>query len=419
MKLFNYRQELLQISVLVFLVAVSGRILMHGFAEYYLQDVFDGNNSSIDSVLSWYENHSKGAYLKAKILEEVQPEKAEALLHQAIFTNPTDARPLTVLARIIAPVNKGIADELVTLASSKMPANKSVHLRAANYWIERQQLDKALDAWHMALSVNAGLGQQIFPVLFRVLKNEEIQRYLLPFALNPPPWWESFVTYTVKNAQDISIVSRLHQLRNQSEVPLSDKERIMLVNRYIKDKQWQQAYLVWVEGLSLTQRANLATVYDGSCESVDKSEPFGWQMSSTRYTKTTVRRTIGVDGESALQIKFDKEEMRYHHLYQYLLLPPGDYQFTATKRTEKLAGRGRVKWFIRCSDLTKNIVGESRVILPSIEWEKMQFQFSLPSSSTCSAQTLSLESIGKHAFDHKLSGVMWIDDIHIERIRLQ
>jgi len=418
MSFLKARQKLLSISLFILLVVISSRIMVHGVADYYLQQVLDGDDIAIDAVLSWKPDNSKGLYLKAKILEEVQPENAEVLLHQSIYENPTDARSLTVLARLLASTNTEAADGLVLLATSKMPANKTVHLRAANYWIERQQLDKALTSWHMALSINANLGKQLFPVFLRVLENDQIQHYLLPFALNPPGWWEGFVSFTISHADSISTVSGLHELRNHSDMDLSAIERISFVNRYIKDKQWQKAYLVWIEGLSTEQRSNLATVYDGSFEDVDSSEPFGWQMASTRFTKTAPRRTFGVDGESALQVKFDNEEMRYHHLYQYLLLPPGDYQFTATKRTDKLSGRGRIKWFVRCANTEKNVIAESRAILPSMEWEKMQFQFSIPSDNNCIAQMLSLESVGKHAFDHKLSGVMWLDNIHIERFRL-
>ena len=417
MKLSGVGEISLYIGLLVLLVLLSGRIIIHGISDYLLPAAYDGNESAIDSILSWQASNAKASYLKARTLEATDPQLSEQFIYRALDANPADVRPLAILAPIEAQRdNQVVADQLINIASTKMPANKSLHLRAASYWIEQRNLEKALDEWHKALTIAPGLGNQLFPVFQKVLENADIQAFLLPYALQPPVWWDGFVAYVTSNTKQSSSTLLLYSMRRQSETPLSADERRYLVKRAIADTNWQQAYLMWVEGLDASRRANLAGVFDGSFEYVRDKEPFGWQLSSTRYTKTSARPAFGVHGQSALMIKFNNEEFRYRHLYQRILLPAGDYSFTVNKRTRKLTGRGRLKWFVYCSEGNR-ITGESRPLLPSMEWEEMKFDFSIPEDAACSSQVLRLETIGKHAFDHKLSGELWLDDLRIERVR--
>lgn len=407
-----------KVVILLLLVLVASRMLSHGVSDYFMASAYDGSDTAIDTVLSWHANNSKGLYLKAKSLETTDPEQARALIYRALYQSPADVRPLAVLARIMAARGSSDeADHLMTLASNAMPANKSLHLRAANYWIERLDLARALHEWHLALSINPGLGNQLFPIFLRVLENPEISGVLQDYALEPPVWWDGFVAHVKANAQQATTARLLYDYRKQSHVTLSPDERQQLVERSIRDQQWKQAYLIWVEGLSPAQRKYLGGLYDGSFELTRDQQSFGWQLKSTRYTVTQVRPSYGVDGQSALMVKFNEEELHYRHLHQRLLLPPGEYLLTADKRTQKLSGRGRLRWFMRCADSNGKVIAESRPILPSMEWEQMQFTFQVPAGDACESQLLQLESVGKRPFDHKLSGVLWMDNVRIERTR--
>ena len=417
MKLSGVREISLHIGLLVLLALLTGRIIIHGISDYLLPAAYDGDESAVDSILSWQARHARASYLKAQATEQSDPQLSRQFIYRALAANPADVRPLAILASIEAQADNGaMADQLINLASARMPANKSLHLRAASYWIEQRNLEKALDEWHKALTIATELGAQLFPVFLKVLENRDIQASLMPYALQPPVWWDEFVAYVSTNTKQSSTTLLLYSMRQQSQQPLSADERRHMVKRAINDALWQQAYLIWVEGLDNSRRSSLAGVFDGSFEYARDKEPFGWQLSSTRYTKTSVRPAFGVHGKSALMIKFDNEELRYRHLYQRILLPAGDYSFSVNKRTSKLMGRGRLKWFVYCSG-DDRIAGESRALLPSMEWEKMKFDFSIPADDACSSQVLRLETIGKHAFDHKLSGVLWLDDLRIERVR--
>ena len=410
----NSRYLYLHVVLFLIFVFLSGRVLILGVADFNLKSALSGDRSALKVLLSWQPEHARGVYLQALDMQEMQPDKASKLLFRALYENPADVRPLALLASIDGrPGRVSEADNMMLLASRNMPANKALHLRAADYWVKRQQLERALQSWSLALSINKGLGKQLYPVFVRVLENDSVRVLLAPFALQPPLWWDDFIVHVALKTSGVSIIESLLSLRSKSNVSLSSTERFFLVKRNLKDGRWRQAYLIWAEGLSISQRSNLASVYDGSFELGDEAELFGWRIRSSRTTETSIRRTVGAHGLSAVRVKFDNQELRYRNLSQYILLPSGEYTFKADKRTHKLSGRGRLKWFIRCADEETSVIGESRALIPSREWERAQFDFTVP--GTCGAQLLRLETIGKHAFDHKLSGTLWMDNIRITK----
>ena len=204
------RSTLYRIILFTTLVILSGRIVVSGIAEYYLQDAYDGNAQAIGAVNSWQPDNPKGVYLKAKSLEHSEPEESVRYLHRALSGNPADVRPMAMLARIKSLTGDAAqADELMLLASKSMPANKSLHLRAANYWIGRDDLERALHEWSIALTIAPALGKQLFPLFVRLLENTDTRYLLQPFAIDKPTWWENYFVYATTNASDEEIVSIL------------------------------------------------------------------------------------------------------------------------------------------------------------------------------------------------------------------
>ena len=407
-------QTLFQWALGLLLIVLLTRIVTVNIADFYLQRAYDLDVHATRSVLTWQQSNSTGHYLSALLARDDNPQQAEEHLYRALLNNPADVRPLGVLAGLLADEESGDkTDRIVSLASSRMPANKSLHLTAANYWVQRNDLDRALHEWNLALAINPAFGNQLFPVFARVLGNAQLRSSLDSYAMEPPVWWDEFTRHVASSDNNPEDISVLLGMRAQSGVPLSDVERQVYIEEYMATGQWREAFLVWVEGLSPEQRRELAGIYNGSFELPVTKTAFDWQISSSRHIKLAVRKTLGADRRLALQIRFSNAEARFRNLRQYLLLPAGNYQLTAIKRTERLSGRGRLKWFVRCAE-DKRVIADSQAIISSREWEEISFEFRVPVTN-CDAQEVSLESVGKHAFDHKLTGTLWVDNVRIHR----
>ena len=129
------------------------------------------------------------------------------------------------------------------------------------------------------------------------------------------------------------------------------------------------------------------------------------------------QRTYGVEGQKALKVRFKGKEFRFNHLYQPMFLAPGKYHFSYMKRTDKLHGRGRLQWFVRCAEEPSRVIGKSNQMIVNSEWNLEEFMFDVPEDSLCTGQILRLETVGNAAFDHKLTGDIWFDKISVVRIR--
>jgi tetratricopeptide (TPR) repeat protein len=409
---------ILKSTLVLILLFSAWRILVLGVSDHYVDRALDGDAAAIDKALSWNSKHPKALYLKAKQVEKTAPDEAMELLRLAISEKPSDARPLAVMVRILAAQEKWEqADRLMTLATKRMPANKSLRLRAASYWVERQRLDYAIDEWAMALSIAPAIGNKIFPVLTRVADNENIRELLRPLTQEPPEWWEKFFLHLSRHAVSHATVMYIANLRRDSNVTFSKAEREMLVTRLKKDNQWGDAYLAWVEGLTNEQRRVLGGVYNGGFELEGDNSGFEWYLPSIKNVSVKKQRTFGVEGQKALKVSFKGKEFRFNHLYQPMFLAPGTYQFSYMKRTDKLHGRGRLQWTIRCAEEPVRVIGQSKQMIVNSEWNLEEFEFHVPRDNQCTGQLLRLETVGNTPFDHKLSGDIWFDKVSVVKIR--
>lgn len=401
--------------LLIFIIAA--RIFILNLSDYYVSDALEGNTESIDKALSWYSYHDKALYLKAKSVQPTDDRHAMELLARSILSNPSDMRALVIYADILGThMQYDRSDHLMDVVSELMPANKSTRLRSAAYWLKRERLDKSIADWSMALSISAKLEKQLFPVFLRIAESDKMRVMLNDIVSDPPSWWESFFSYLTIHGKRIETLIEIADMRHRSSTPLSGVERKSLLSRLITESKWQEAYLIWAGGMSEAQRTQLGSIYDGGFELSHQGVGFDWRITNTKHFVTRFQYIYDSVGRKSLHVRFLNKELPYKNISQYLFLAKGKYQFSAIKRTDMLAGRGRLKWMVRCADNMNEIVGESPSVVPSKKWSKMKFIFTIPDSKSCRAQIIRLETTGKHAYDHKLTGSAWFDSLSIKRM---
>ena len=123
--------------------------------------------------------------------------------------------------------------------------------------------------------------------------------------------------------------------------------------------------------------------------------------------------TYGTTGERALHLVFRGLRIRFEHLHQYLLLPPGDYALQGRVRPENLkAGQG-MQWALYCLGNKEPLTVTERFVGLG-QWNRFRSQFSVPAG--CPVQMLRLELAGRIALDYDVSGGIWFDDVAVEQI---
>ena len=347
---------------------------------------------------------------KARILAQ-----AIKLLQQTIDGNPAEGRAFIELAHLLREKNEfERADRLAEQSVKLMPALVPVRMQSANYWVLRDQWDKAMENWRAALITDGSLGIKIYPVLLQMVESEQARPMLTGLTNDPPAWWDAFFKYAAKEASSVESLVALALMRRASEAPVSEDERKHLVDRLLKEQQWSEAYLVWINGLSAGQRKYLGGVYNGGFEQEFTGSGFDWHLPNRKRDVNVGRQgSYGSQGEKALHLTFKNKEFRFRHLYQRLFRSTGEHEFTGQYRADRLRGRGGLKWAIYCAGDESRLLGESGVMLGLGEWEPVKFRFSVPDDAVCVAQTLRLESTGRTNFDHKLEGDIWLDALSI------
>lgn len=407
---------LLTLGVILFIL---WRVLIIGMSEYYVIKAENGDVGAIRNALSWNANHPKAQYLEARQQSRSDPFNAEKLLTASLLENPTDVDALQARAELqYAYGNKDLANTLMLESTRLAPANKFVRLDAGRFWARTGQWDKAIESWRQALTTSPQLGEEVFPILMQLAEGKETLDLLEPLIENPPEWWDKFVEYLAENTKSLDTVATVAALRIKSGVPFSADERKFVVRRLMKDGKWPRAYIAWVNGLDSTQIRYLGSIYDGNFELEPSNEGFGWYITKNKAVSIRKQRTYGGDGEKALQLTFNGQEMIYKHMYQPLYLTIGEHEFRANLKTDRLKTRGGLKWVVRCAGDQKIVLGESARLLGSSEWREVTFRFKVPNSKECGiGQILRLESTGQRPYDHKLEGDIWFSQLGIRPVR--
>ncbi len=305
---------------------------------------------------------------------------------------------------------------MAELARQLMPTRVSILLRLAKYWDARGSLEKTLQVLGQAMTAKPSLARDFYPNLLQLAESADYRAAFKPFAESPPIWWDGFYAHVAKRALSLETLVFFTAMRRESEIALSELEREAAVERLLVEGEWAGAYLMWVNGLSESRKKYLGSVFNGGFEADITHKGFDWRAPKAESVKVEYAHSYGIQGERALHLNFKGREFHFRGFFHMLYLGPGDYQFVARVRPDRLQGRGGLSWVVRCAGAEETELGSSKRFIGSNEWVTEKFVFTVPEEA-CVAQVLSLESQGNRLFDHKLQGDIWFDRVGIRRTR--
>lgn len=394
------------------------QVLAINLAEYYLDQAGEGDRDAVDKALWWRPDHPRAQALKGRwLIREGRPAASVPWLQQAIAGNPADARPLADLARLRAEAgDQALADDMMEAAHRLMPVEPGVQRNIGTYWLERGEVIKGIRHLATAMSGDASLYADYFPLLMYAAQIPTLQPALEPLALDPPHWWSRFYRHVARHAESADTLGTLVSLREKSRThPIEPWEREEYLQRLRRDGRVGDAYLQWVNHLEPAALQELGYVFNGSFERPLANAGFGWFSSTPRKSGFHIAggATYGVVGQRALRISFSGKRARFQHLYQYLFLGPGAYEVSGMARPDGLQARRGLQWRVYCSSGSNELLGESLLLVGSGDWRR--FSFSIEVTEDCPGQLLRLHSAGNREVDHEIDGGIWFDDIRISR----
>jgi hypothetical protein len=171
----------------------------------------------------------------------------------------------------------------------------------------------------------------------------------------------------------------------------------------IRARESAKAWNAWIEYIGGINTSNL--LYNGGFESKLKPSPFDWKISESAAAEVSRESTVIHDGKWALKITFNgRENPTYRNVSQYVFLQPGIYRFKGFMRTEGITTEQGIGFKIG-SITTEQLTGTSG-------WKELDQSLEVREPSL-----LNVEIFRKPSWKiaNKLSGTVWIDDIHLTR----
>ncbi|NCA89892.1 MAG: hypothetical protein EOM92_13550 [Gammaproteobacteria bacterium] len=365
----------------------------------------------------WLPPTPRTRLLQAQAAAPGDPAAVEAAWLAAHRAQPHDPDPLFRLAegrRLRGDL--ATADQLVAAAVRLAPAYGRTHRRAAGYWAARGDLAALLQHASRAMILDPAARDTFFPVLQDLLAHPAGRTALAGYARARPAWWLDFFRHVARQGSRPAL-DALYALHRQQAAPLlSPGERTAYVNRLLRDGDATRAYLHWMGGLSAAERAQLGLLFNGHFDLPLDNQPFGWVVKTPAPFRVRTGTTAGARG-GALELRFRQFTMRFAHLRQRLLLPPGDYQLQGRVRLDALQSPAGLQWRLECAAGSPpdagRVLATGAPLVGTAPWRDFVLPFAVPAD--CPQQVLKLVSAGTRPFEYRLEGGLWFDEFAVRR----
>jgi len=407
---------LARLLIILGVMALIGLSLSFRLGGMSPSDFIDASPNQLPKT--WQVAHPESLIKQAQqALEQNDPAKAQTLTIKALGKNITSGLAIGQLAHIAIQQHQpeAVINKLAEYSIKLWPAYILTRAQVADYWVKQGKLDKALEAWHVIM-VRAPVSQPtINPILEQLAVNSATIGLLQPYSATHPTWWNSFFSYMAANTESLVTLNTLYEMRASSETPIALVERNAYVNRLLKEELWQDAYFIWLSGLTEKQLTLSGLIYDGGFESNESNTGFDWMIDSSPTFKIEKTPVTGMKGQKALHlILYDRTRIHFSHITQRMLLSPGYYQSTLRVRVDRLQTIEGLRWRVRCINSTNTLLGESSPIKERSIWTELNFNFQVPAEN-CPVQIYRLEASSPYSQNHLFKGSLWFDDLQIRR----
>lgn len=303
-------------------------------------------------------------------------------LRQQVRTNPGDSRPLTALATLSqrpggAP---GLDGQAVLEAASQLaPHQRQVLRLRANQALKQGQWSAAVDQL-IQLAQFHGDGEAALTLARMVGQAGQSPELLaaLMRRLQPDGRWLERVLHTLPAAK-VPVVQAMPLV--QAAMPLgliTPALGQMLMQHLMAGGAWLDAHAVW---LHLWNRP-LGLLFNGDFEQDFVPQGFDWQVTDANLYRAGARvqqPRMGPRGR-VLEVAFTGRPITQPVLSQPLVLPPGDYLFSAEYMSRGFRSQDGLAWVFICASNRQELTRTVALKDTSGRWEKIATPLHVPNA---------------------------------------
>ena len=392
-------------------VALAWRILSLNMADQHAQELQEP-----EAALTW-DADQPGANLALGLRDLAKdPDAALARLHSAIAANPTEGRAFAALGLLMERRGEAAkARQAMETASRLSPQRGDVQTEVAAYWMRQGDLKHALGHWNTVLRWRGEEHARIFPELLKLAGDPARHAAFMSLLEQPVVWWPAFFNYAAAKAPDVNTVRVLFNLQQGGPNAATPDMLRAYLARLQRENQWLEAWFVWLNSLPKEQIRRMGYLYNGSFETPLTDLGFDWIHQKHPAVMLDTAGTYDSSGDRALRVSFRGLRVQFQHLYQYLMLPPGEFRLHGRVRPDNLQAEQGMQWALYCVGQNAPLAVTDR-FRGSNPWTRFRTPFTIPAEG-CPVQMLRLELAGTVRLDFDATGTIWFDDLAIEKMR--
>lgn len=341
----------------------------------------------------------------------VASERLESI-RQAIRGAPLDGRGYRLLARH-AEQNRQEKDaaELYALAARRGPRDLPSLAWLMDYDMRAGDYAGALGRIDRMLRIEPELARKLEPVLASMALDRRAQADVAALLQRQPPWRNAFMAKLIARSPDARALFSLVERLRKARPGLADEELAAWLDRLIRGRQWDSAYLTWAQSLSPEASRHIGNVYNGDFSSEPTHSGFDWRFDPVKGATISRSEAEGDAQNQALDIEFDGSRVPFRHVRQLLALAPGKYQFRYRSRMDNLRSERGLVWTLGCAEGGRPFA-QTEAMSGRSQWRDHAMEFEVPATN-CGGQWLVLRIPARIAAEQRAAGAARFDDVAI------
>lgn len=401
------RGRFLLLLALLFAIIAGWRVVTLGLSDHYAR-------ANPERALSLRPDHAPALAAQAEQLATAAKwTEAVASARQSITADPLQARSYRVLAGAAQAAGDGErAYALYRIAARHSPRDATARIWLFNHHLTANNTAAAMADLDALLRARPKLAPVLTETIYGMATRPELQAAFVASLQSRPPWRPEVLPWVVREAPDLDGVARLIEQLRLSPSGLEPAIAHDWIERLIRERRFEQAYLHWVAGLAPSARSVIGNIFNGSFELPLSGDGFNWRLEAVAGARSDLLPVAGRKGV-ALRLAFDDQRVPFNHLSQLLLLPSGHYQLQGEVMLEDLKTQRGLIWGLSCAE-DGRAIASSEVLRGSSPWRSFATEFEILSGN-CEAQWLRLQLPARIASEQRISGTVWFDGLRVSR----
>ncbi|WGZ96192.1 MAG: hypothetical protein QJT81_09525 [Candidatus Thiothrix putei] len=341
--------------------------------------------------------------------------QAQTFAHNALAVDVSSGKAIVRLANLANRQGQiQQAQALATYAGQLAKAQDTTQVYLAAFWGSVGNLPKQLAALDVLMTRDGSMQAAFFPVLHGWWLNAATTRPLFtPLMAKPPAWWPAFFSHILQDSQTPpDALAALYQQPLVGGYRLPETQTAQYIHYLTQRQQWREAREVWLENLPADYTPFKGLVYDGGFEGERHNTGFDWFFIPHELLSIKQQATFDTQGEHSLRLILrDATHLNVQHVWQRLVLPPGQYTWRFRYRIDRMSTLKGLQWRIRCVADEQRVLAESAVLRDVTPWKALQATVKIPAD--CPVQLLRLEASSPRLHEQVFAGDIWFDAVEI------